>query len=355
MPRAVALGDERQTRLISFQASIAVGHLSSALRKIDARRTAGARVAHLAGRNLALLLFLGAIWGTAFMFISLGLPSFSPVLFAAYRFDIAGGVLLLVAIGRHRLATSRAPAHDGLARLSSLWPKGRAQWTAILVAAVLNVGAYHAFLFWGQRFTTPSIAAVIVGLNPIITTVLSAWLLTDERVGWHGAVGLALGLSGIVLLATLKPGSLLDARGIGELVCVAAIASWSMGSILVRRTRHGMDLFAFTTWQMLVGALLLHLAAPVFDRPLFAVWDRDGVVSLLYLAVVSSSLGFVLYFTLLERVGPIRANLVSHVAPIFATLAGLLVLRTSFEPRAAVAFLLVASGFLLVARPAPAR
>ena len=289
----------------------------------------------LAGKNLALLIFLGAIWGTAFMFISLGLPSFSPVLFAAFRFDIAGGVLLLVALWRK----------------SPLWPRSRAQWTAIGIAAVLNVGCYHAFLFWGQRFTTPAVAAVIVGLNPVITTVFATWLLSDERVGWHGILGLGLGLAGIMTLASLKDGSLLDARGIGELVCIAAILSWSMGSILVRRTKHGMDVFAFTTWQMLVGALLLHLTAPVFDRPYFVVWDRDGIVSLLYLAIVSSSLGFVIYFTLLERLGPIRSNLVSHVAPVFAAVAGLVVLGTPFEWRAIVAFVLIAGGFLLVARP----
>lgn len=295
--------------------------------------------AHLAGRNLALLVGLGAIWGTAFMFISLGLPSFSPVLFAALRFDIAGGVLLLTA----------------LARRSPLWPRTRAQWTAIAIAAVLNVGMYHALLFWGQRFTTPGVAAVIVGLNPVITTALSTWLLTDERVGWHGLVGLALGFTGIVVLAALKPGPLFDVQGIGELAAVGAVASWSFGSILVRRTRHGMDVFAFTTWQMLVGAILLHVVAPFADTPYFVVWNADAIVSLLYLAVVSSSLGFVVYFTLLERVGPIRSNLVSHVAPVFAAVAGWMVLGTPFEWRAVLAFVLIASGFLLVARPAPAR
>lgn len=293
----------------------------------------------LAGRNLALLLALGAVWGTAFMFISLGLPRFSPVLFAALRFDIAGGALLLVA----------------LARGARLMPRGRAQWTAIGIAAALNVGAYHALLFWGQRFTTPAVAAVIIGLNPVITTVLSTWLLSDERVGRSGALGLALGLGGIVVLATLKEGSFLDARGIGELAAVGAVLAWAIGSILVRRTKHGMDVFAFTTWQMLVGALLLHVVAPFADRPYFVIWDTAGIVSLLYLALASSSLGFVVYFTLLERVGPIRSNLVSHVAPIFAAIAGWVVLGSPFEWRAILAFLLIASGFMLVARPAAAR
>jgi drug/metabolite transporter (DMT)-like permease len=59
----------------------------------------------------------------------------------------------------------------------------------------------------------------------------------------------------------------------------------------------------------------------------------------------------VIYFTLLERLGPIRSNLVSHVAPVFAFAAGVLVLGSPFEWRAVLAFLLIASGFTLVARP----
>lgn len=302
----------------------------------------------LRGRDLGILLFLGAIWGVAFMFISLGLPRFSPVLFAALRFDIAGGVVLLVALWRR----------------SPLRPRGRRQWTAIAIAAVLNVGMYHALLFWGQRFTTPAIAAVIVGLNPVITTALATWLLSDERVGWHQVVGVLLGFTGILALGTFRAGCpslfeqplagvacIADERGVGELMAVIAVAAWSTGSILVRKTRHGMDVYAFTTWQMLAGALLLHIAAPFADRPLFAVWDLEGTMSLLYLAVVSSSLGFVVYFSLLERVGPVRSNLVSHVAPLFAALAGVLVLGTPIEGRAIVAYALIATGFLLVARP----
>ena len=295
----------------------------------------------LSGANLGLLLLLGGLWGVAFLFITIGLESFSPVLFAALRFDVAGLAILGVALWRK----------------AGLRPEGRAQWTAILVASVLNVGAYHALLFWGQAFTTPAVAAVIVGLNPVLTTVFSRALLSDERVGPAGVLGLAMGVAGIVILATFKEGSLLDARGLGELAAVGAVASWSVGSILVRRTKHGMDVFAFTAWQMLVGALLLHAAAFALEPDARATWDAGGLWSLFYLAIVSSAIGFIIYFTLLERVGPIRSNLVSHIAPVFAATATFVAAALGqidaapFEPRALAAFALIASGFALVARP----
>ncbi|MGH7752545.1 MAG: EamA family transporter, partial [Gemmatimonadales bacterium] len=74
------------------------------------------------GRDLGLLVLLGSLWGTAFMFISLGLRSFSPVLFAALRFDISAATLLLLA-----LAMKRGP----------LVPRGARQWAAVGVAGLL--------------------------------------------------------------------------------------------------------------------------------------------------------------------------------------------------------------------------
>lgn len=301
------------------------------------------KTTRLAGRNLGLLLLLAALWGTAFMFIRLGFqtPSFSPILFAALRFDIAGLVVLAVA----------------LARKSPLRPKTRAQWAAILIAAVFNVTLYHALLFWGEIHTSAAVGAVIVGLNPLLTTLLSTWLLTDERVGASGIVGLLLGLGGITALALLRGGSLLDLHGLAELACLGAVLAWGIGGILVRRSKHGMDVFAFTAWQQLVGALILHASSFVFDPLIdpsgraYVVWDGPGIAALLYLAIVSSAIGFVIYFTLLERVGPIRVNLVSNIAPIFAALAGFLYLGEPFEPRMLLAFGLILVGFLLVAKP----
>ncbi|HLE47186.1 MAG TPA: DMT family transporter [Candidatus Thermoplasmatota archaeon] len=286
--------------------------------------------------DLLLLVSLSVLWGTAFAFINMGLLRFSPILFAAFRFDLAGVCLLTIAL-------IHAPR--------DFVPTRRHEWAAILVAGGLMTGAYHAFLFWGQRDTTASVAAVIVGLSPVLTTIFSRLLLHDERVGVHGLVGLGLGFLGIFLLAAFKPGSKFDAQGIGELAIVVAIASWALGSAIVKRLKHGMGIYKFAGWQTIVGAFLLHLSSLALERnPRFEV-DRAGLWALLYLSLVSSGIGFTIYFGLLERVGPIRVNLVSYLAPIFATIAGIWILGHPFEWRALIAFAFIVTGFVLVARP----
>jgi drug/metabolite transporter (DMT)-like permease len=125
-----------------------------------------------------------------------------------------------------------------------------------------------------------------------------------------------------------------------------------MGSVLVKRQKHGMDVYAFIVWHSLAGAAVLHVLALGLEGGGRAAWDLPGTLSLFYLAVISSGLGFIAYFTLLERIGPIRSNIVSYLAPVAATVAAFAVLGQPFEARAAVAYAFVAAGFWLIARPA---
>jgi len=286
--------------------------------------------------NLALLVLLGAVWGVSFMVITMGFASFSPLLLAAIRFDLAGALLLAVAAAW---------------RPGALVPRGRRAWMAVAFASLLNVAAYHGFLFWGQQYTLEAVAAVIVGLNPLLTTAFSRWLLEDERVGPSGFVGLALGFAGIGVLALLKPGATFDAVGLGQLAVLAAVASWALGSVLVRRQRVDLHPIVLTAWQCLLGAVVLHAASLATEGGGRAVFDANGLFALFYLAVVSTAFGLALYFTLHRRVGPIRVNLVSHIVPVFATLSGFLVLGTPIEARTILAFVLIVAGFALVLRP----
>lgn len=290
--------------------------------------------------NLVLLVLLSVIWGTAFLFIDLGLDDFSPVLYAALRFDIAGPVLFIAAYAWLR--------RDAI-------PRGRAQWSAVAATSLLNILGYHALLYWGQQYTLEAIAAVIVSLNPILATVFSRALLKDERVGLLGAVGLGLGFGGILLLELLRSGAPLDLKGAGELAVVGAIICWALGTVVSRRIDHKLKPATLTAWQMLVGALLLHVVALAMEGGGRATWTPVGVGSLVYLALLSSAFGYFLFFFLVQRMGPIRTTVVSTLTPISATIAGVLVLADPVEPRMLIAFALIVVSFAMVTEPWKAR
>jgi drug/metabolite transporter (DMT)-like permease len=289
-------------------------------------------------RNLLLFVVLAAVWGTAFMAIKAGLEYFPPVLFAAIRYDIAGVLML------------------GYAAyvVDDPFPRGRGQWALVAVGATLMIAAYHALLFIGELNTTSAAAAVIVSLSPVLTTGFARILLPSERMTAAGIAGLVLGLLGVAVLAQPDPSNLLAEDVVAKLLVFGAAAAFALGSVLTRRIDAELPIETMEAWSMLVGALLMHLVSVALPTESFAAitWSVEAVVALGYLSVAASALGFLVYFDLLDRLGPIEINLVSYVAPIFAAVSGWLFLGEIIGVPTVVGFLVIFAGFVLIKRRA---
>jgi len=290
-------------------------------------------------RTLSLFLGLAAAWGSAFVAINAGLAYFPPVLFVAFRFDVAGVAMLAYA----------AYAVDDPV------PRGRDQWTEVAVGAVFIIAGYHVLLFVGETdpAVTSAIAAVIVSLSPVLTTGFARAILPTERLTAVGAFGLLVGLAGAVILANPDPANLTGGGTVAKLLVLAAAASFALGSVLTRASDADLRIETMEAWSMLLGAGLAHLLAiAVGESVADAVWTTESLLALGYLAVVASGVGFLIYFDLLDRLGPIEINLVSYVAPVFAAAVGWLVLSEGITATTVVGFLVICVGFTIVKRDA---
>ncbi len=272
--------------------------------------------------------------------IKVGLVHFPPVLFAAVRFDVAGLILLAYA-----------------ARVTDrVRPRGRSEWGAVAASGVLMIAAYHALLFVGEQFTTSAAAAVVVGLNPVVTTGFARALLPDERLSPLGFVGLVVGLAGVVVLVGVDPAALATSRGRGVALVFGATVAFSLGSVLTRRSDSGLPSESSTAWAMLLGAAVLHLGSVAAgERAGTVTLGPEAVGALAYLAAAASGLGFLVYFDLLDRLGPVEINLVSYAAPVVAAATGAALLGETPTLRTAVGFVVVCCGFALIKRAALAR
>lgn len=288
-------------------------------------------------RNVVLFVSLALIWGSAFTAIKAGLAFFPPVLFAALRYDIAG----LLMLGYAAVVTDH-------------WrPRSGSEWAVVAVGALFMIAGYHSFLFVGEQQTTSAAAAVIVSLSPVLTTGFARMFLPDERLTLVGSVGLILGLGGVVVLAQPDPANLIDENTLGELLVFGAAASFALGSVLARRSPADLPIQTMEAWSMIGGALIMHGISPaVGEAPSSIRWELDGVIALAYLSLAASALGFLLYFDLLDRLGPIEINLVSYAAPVAAAITGLAFLGEEPSYFTGLGFLLILVGFLLVKRDA---
>ncbi|MFB6129546.1 MAG: DMT family transporter [Salinigranum sp.] len=292
-------------------------------------------------RSALFFVALSAVWGVAFVAIKAGLTHVPPVLFAAVRYDVAGVVVL----GYAFVVTDPIP-------------RTREEWALVAVGSALLVAGYNVFLFVGESdpAVTSAAASVVVSLSPILTAAFARGLLPEERLSRGGIAGLLFGLLGVAVLSRPNPTNLLAGATVGEALVFGAAASFALGSVLTRRIDAELPIETMEAWSMLGGALLMHLASVGLGESLGAAqWTPAALVSLGYLSVVSSAIGFLLYFDLLDRLGPVEINLVSYVAPVFAALAGWTLLGEVPTVATAVGFALIVLGFLLVKRTAVRR
>jgi len=290
-------------------------------------------------RNLFLFVLLAAVWGAAFMAIKAGLAYFPPVLFAAIRYDVAGIVML---------AYAAYVLDDPI-------PRGRDQWAVVAIGSLLLIAGYHVLLFVGETdpAVTSAAAAVIVSLSPVLTTGFARLLLPGERLTAVGTVGLFLGLVGVVVLTQPNPNDLLGGGAVAKLLVFGAATAFALGSVLTRRIDADIPIETMEAWSMVGGALAMHVVSAAIGESVGAVvWTAESVAALAYLSLAASALGFLIYFDLLDRLGPIEINLVSYVAPVFAAIAGWLFLAEVPTAYTVVGFVFIFAGFVLVKRGA---
>ncbi|MEF8974206.1 MAG: DMT family transporter [Haloarcula sp.] len=288
-------------------------------------------------RNAILFVALAIAWGSAFTAIKAGLEYFPPVLFAAFRYDLAGLLMLGYAV-----------------YTTDQWvPKGRTDWVVVGIGGSLMIAAYHIFLFVGEQGTTSAAAAIVVSLSPILTTGFARAFLPDERLTALGIVGLLVGFVGVGVLSNPDPSNLLDPRTVSLFLVFLAAASFALGSVLTRRFDDDLQIETMEAWSMLLGAVIMHGVSLGASESIADVqWTGEAVLALLYLVVVASALGFLIYFDLLEQLGPIEINLVSYAAPVVAAATGLLFLGETPTVYTGVGFACILFGFALLKRDA---
>jgi len=248
------------------------------------------------------------VWGSTFLAIRVGVREMPPLVFAALRFTIAGAALYgWTAIRREQA------------------PKGR-EWGSIVLLATLIFVCDYGVLFWAETRVPSGITAVMMATIPAFIAIAEVVVLRTRRFTLSLAASLLVGLAGVAVLTMRSPGlggAAISLAGAAALV-VAAI-SWSIASVLTRRLPLPESKMVNSGAQMLVGGLLLAVAAVAFGEiPRFhpAQVSAGAWAALVYLIVAGSIIGFTAYLWLIHHESPTRVGTYAYVNPVIAVAIG---------------------------------
>jgi drug/metabolite transporter (DMT)-like permease len=214
------------------------------------------------------------------------------------------------------------------------------------------VFAYNLFFLYGVRRAPATDGSVLVpGLIPVVTTLL-AWPVLGERPTRRAALGLAIALVGLVVVADPVGGVGSD-RLLGDALFVGAALSWAAFTLAGREATARFGSVSSNVFATSVGALLL-LPLTFFGRGWagLAAAPVQAWGSIAYLSLLGTVLAFVLFYEGVRLIGAARASSFALLVPIFGVLSSVLVLGERLRPALAVGGAIVLAGLWLVeARP----
>lgn len=260
-------------------------------------------------RDGAELALLGALWGASFLFMRMGAAEFGPLALVFVR--VAGAAMVLMPV---LLARGEGPAL-------------RQHWRAIAVVGLLNSALPFVFFTVAALVLSAALMSVFNATAPI-WGALVARLWLGDKLGRSRALGLVIGVAGVVGLtwgkADFKPGLHGVSPALGIAACVAAAMLYGVAANVSRRHLAGVPPMAVAAGSQFAAALLLAV-------PAAAAWPAvmPGAMSWLAagtLAVACTGAAYVLYFRLIANTGAANAISVTFLIPAFAMLWGWLFL-----------------------------
>jgi drug/metabolite transporter (DMT)-like permease len=261
--------------------------------------------------NLALLLALATLWGASYVFIKIGVATVPPVTLIAARTLIAGGLLLVVMQWR------------GIAM-----PRDPAVWRRFLIQACLNSVVPFTLIAWAERHVDAGLATILGSNAPIFAFLLTLLFARHERPTLRQSFGVGMGLIGICLVVGINALSGLGQEVVAQLALVLAAMTFGAAAIFGRNFS-GLDSIVPAAGSMICGAILLAPLSLIVDRPWTLSPSMDSVLALLGLSVFSTALAFVIYFRLIQTLGPVGATAQAYLrVPIGVALSAVLLGET---------------------------
>lgn len=233
------------------------------------------------------------LWATGFIGARYAMPWAEPFSFLAMRCALTLLLLVLIAL---------------LFRAKRLPPRQAAH--AVFAGALIH-GVYLSGVFWAIKNGMPAgLSALIIGLQPLITSVIAGWMLGERILPRHW-LGLAVGFAGIVIVLAPKIDDALGGVTPATFAaCVLSALAISLGTVWQKKFVANVDLVTVTLWQYVGAALLTASGSFLFETRSFTL-TGELVFAMAWLVLVLS-IGAIF---LLMRM--IREGEMSKVASLF--------------------------------------
>src|SRR6266536_6041880 len=227
----------------------------------------------------------------------------------------------------------------------------------LVVMGVFSTTLYQIFFLYGVKYAAASDDSLVIGIGPVLIAIMASFVL-KERLTWTKIAGFASGLAGIITISILSPNTQVLNRPLGVALVFGGATAYALYTVILRRffsrnraDNHGpqQSSLSILSWISLFGWFFL-IPFSLLESPWTYTWDAGSWLGILYLAILSTVVGYFLYIEGVSKIGAGRSGVFGNLVPVFGVLTSFLLLGENLSPWTAVSFLLILAGVLLVNR-----
>ena len=279
-------------------------------------------------QQFSALVLLAAIWGVSFLLIRVAAPILGPPTLITARMLIASGALLLYVFAMRRQL-----------------PTLHQSWKAFLILGLLNSALPLSLEIFAVLHIPPSLVAILLTAVPLFTALAAAvWL--RERLTPAKMVGLLLGLLGVGVLVGWSTLQLTHMVVLAIVAVLFAALLYALAGIYAKVTFRSTPALSLVIGQELLSGIVM-LPLTIVSPPV--AWPTLEVLgATVVLALVMTAGGNLLYFYLLDHVGPTKTQSVAFLIPVFTLLASVMFFGESVTGGTVVGLGIIFAGVVLV-------
>jgi drug/metabolite transporter (DMT)-like permease len=228
------------------------------------------------------------------------------------------------------------------------WPKGGALWLRLAAMSTFGQAIPFLLLSAAARQTTSGDLALMMGAAPIFAFLFARLISEGEAWTWLGALGLALGLTGVAI-AVSGPGAHGASTFVGRADGLAAAACYAFGATLSRGASRKIGPSTAAAVSMTISSVLLAALwlANSGAHSGFAAIPESALAAIAALGIFNTAFAYYLYFALVMRSGATFAALNNYAVPFVGLILGAAFLNEPIAPSAWGGLALVIAGIAL--------
>jgi drug/metabolite transporter (DMT)-like permease len=231
----------------------------------------------------------------------------------------------------------------GLSRQRLLWHRG-ARLTYLAVA--LQIYGSMLSVYWGAQFIPSGWISVIFGLTPLITALLAAIWLGERSLSFGKMLSYFMGIAGLAVMF-VSAIQLHQEAVLGMIAVLIASLLQALSAVAIKRIDAKLPALTQVTGGLLLALPVYWLSWWLGDGQWPADLSINSLASIVYLGVIATTFGFVLYYYLLSHLTATRVALITLITPVLSLILGQSVNHEVLTSRVALGTFFILSALVL--------